>query len=63
MIGINQTPEEKKHQIIKVNSLAMREGEYFVDRVAVITQCLALGRAYCDSRWEQDTIYTRDKED
>lgn len=50
MIGINQTPQERKMGIVRLRQLAIR-GEEVEYREAVCTQCLSLGRFVMDSRF------------
>lgn len=51
MMGLNQTPEEKKRGIMKLNWMAKREGFYDPNSFLWVAQCLSLNRAYCCSHW------------
>jgi hypothetical protein len=44
MIGINQTPAEKKLGVIRLNWLARRENEFSPDACCFVAQCLPLAR-------------------
>jgi hypothetical protein len=44
MLGINQTDEEKRRGLMRLNWLMLREGEFTVKRVVTVLQCLAIGR-------------------
>lgn len=47
MFGLNQTPEEKEMNIMRLNWIVLREGEAVKDRFLYVGQQLKLGRAYC----------------
>lgn len=42
VIGLNQTSEEKKHQLMRLNWIMLREGESHVNRCVTVAQCLPL---------------------
>jgi len=44
MIGLNQTPDEKKVGIMRINMIVQREGEFFSERTVKIAQDLRIGR-------------------
>lgn len=43
MIGINQTEEEKKREIIRFNWIKVRDARYYESRCLAVAGCLALG--------------------
>lgn len=43
MIGINQTEEEKKQQIMRFNWIKVRDGKYFESKCVAVAGCLELG--------------------
>lgn len=43
MIGLNQTEEEKKHEIMRFNWIKIRDGKYSESRCLAVAGCLALG--------------------
>jgi hypothetical protein len=47
MIGLNQTPEEKEAQIMRLNWILLREAPFSANRCLLVGQCLPLGRAFC----------------
>jgi hypothetical protein len=49
MVGLNQTRDEKDHQIMRLNWIVRRESGGSADRILKVGQCLTLGRAYCCS--------------
>jgi hypothetical protein len=44
MVGLNQTPDEKKSGIMRINMVVQREGEFFSERTVKIAQDLWVGR-------------------
>jgi hypothetical protein len=44
MLGLNQTPEEKKINIMRLNWLHLRESDYNSDQCLYVASCPALGR-------------------
>lgn len=42
MLALNQTEEEKENGVIRVNVLALREGEYYESRCVHLAGCLAI---------------------
>ena len=51
MVGLNQTPEEKKAQVMRLGWLALREGEFNCARQVLCYQCLRLGTPYLGGVW------------
>lgn len=49
MLGLNQTPADKRSGIIKINNLATRDSDFDVQKQVVVLQCLALGKPYTAS--------------
>jgi hypothetical protein len=49
MIGISQTPEQKRDGIIQVNVTESREGKFYIDRTCHVLQDLSSGQAHLDS--------------
>ncbi len=50
MLGLNQTPAEKKVGVMRLNWILLREADFNVQRCLCVGQCLALGRAFCCGR-------------
>lgn len=48
-IGLNQTPDEKRRGIMRLNWIVLREGEFFSEREVVVLQCLQVGCPIIDS--------------
>ena len=46
MIGINQTTEEKENQLMRLNFIGVREGEYLETKCVHIVGCLRIGRPW-----------------
>ena len=46
MYGLNQTPEEKKTDIMRVNPIVMREDAFDVGSAATVLQCLRRGQPH-----------------
>jgi replicative DNA helicase len=55
MIALNQEPEERERGIIRWNKVLEREGQVFLDQVAVL-HCRDIGREYLDSRKRSEVI-------
>lgn len=58
MYGMNQTDEEKKFGIQKINTVIARDGEYTTGMVCYVLQCLRCGQPVVDSlipalRWRE----------
>lgn len=53
MIGLNQTPEEKRAKIMRVSQLLNREDDFDSYRNAVVLQCLQMSRPLLHSYWVQ----------
>lgn len=51
MLGINQTPEEKAMQGMRLNWIAVRESDFNQSRPLYVGTCLALGRAICCAKF------------
>lgn len=49
MIGLNQTPEEKKRGLMRLNFIMKREEEFSEDQCLHVGQCLKLGLPFCCS--------------
>lgn len=49
MLGLNQTPEEKMLNIMRLNWIVLREAPFSVDKCLYVGQCLNLARAFCCS--------------
>jgi hypothetical protein len=47
MIGLNQTPQEKRDGIMRLNWVVLREYEFDTDRCLFVAQCLPLARPFC----------------
>lgn len=47
MLGLNQTPDEKLQNIMRLNWVVLREGEYSPNSTVAIGTCFPLGRFYC----------------
>jgi hypothetical protein len=56
MIALNQSEDDKKDQIIKLNVIYERNEEDFSFIQVAVLQCLAIGKVYLDS-------FKEDKED
>ena len=46
MLGLNQTTEEKEQNLMRLNWIVLREGEFSVSKCLYVGQCLALGKAF-----------------
>ena len=44
MIGLNQTPDEKKVGLMRINMIVQREGEFFSEHTVKVAQDLRIGR-------------------
>lgn len=44
MFGLNQTPNEKRQGIMRINTIVLREGEFNVEDEVQVAQCLQLGK-------------------
>lgn len=51
MIGLNQTPEEKRAKIMRVSQLVHREDDFDIHRNVVVLQCLEMSRPLLGSYW------------
>ena len=51
MLGLNQTDEDKRRGIMRINWLVLREGEYKVTHMVKILQCLQIGKPMIASYW------------
>ena len=51
MIGLNQTPEEKKSKLMRVSNLIVREDDFDSRRNVVCLQCLEMSRPLLGSFW------------
>jgi len=49
MYGMNQTPEEKKLGILRLNELVVRESDFDITRQVKVLQCLQRGRPFIGS--------------
>lgn len=49
MYGMNQTPEEKKLGILRLNELVVRESDFDITRQVKVLQCLSRGRPFIGS--------------
>ena len=63
MIGLNQTPAEKKLGVMRMVTLVNRHDEFNSRREVVVLQQLAIGKPYIDSRWKDQVEYGEEKED
>jgi hypothetical protein len=52
MFGLNQTPEEKDMQGMRLNQIVVRESPYSITRPLYVGTCYALGRALCVAKFE-----------
>jgi len=43
MIGINQTEEEKKQEVMRFNWIKVRDGKYFESKCVAVAGCLSVG--------------------
>lgn len=51
MLGLNQSDEEKKDGIMRLNWIVKRESAFSTPRCLYVAQCLPLGRAICCARY------------
>jgi hypothetical protein len=51
MMGINQTNEEKKQGVQRLNWIVLRESEYQVDRCLWVANCWPLAQAFVKGTW------------
>lgn len=51
MLGLNQTPEEKRAGLMRVNQLVVREDESDIRENVVCLQCLSMSRPLLGSYW------------
>lgn len=51
MLGLNQTTEEKRMQIMRLNWLNLRESDFSTDDCLYVAQCIPLGMAFVKSVW------------
>lgn len=51
MIGLNQTPDEKEDQVMRLNWILRRDGNYNESKTVVVANCLALGNPCVRSCW------------
>lgn len=49
MYALNQTPEEKKHGIMRISNILVREDDFDIRRNATVLQCISIGRPYLAS--------------
>ena len=49
VLGLNQTPDEKIQQVMRLNWIVLREAEFASQRCLYVGQCFALARAVCCS--------------
>lgn len=49
MLGMNQTDEEKKANLMKLNTIVARDSDYITSRPCYILQCLRIGQPVIDS--------------
>lgn len=49
MYALNQTPEEKRKQILRIGELVVRENDFDMHRQVTVTQCLSISKPYVDS--------------
>lgn len=58
MLALNQTPEEKRQQIMRVSNIAIRDDDFDVDANVAVLQCLAAGKpvVHCFP-WVEDTSW------
>lgn len=69
MYGLNQTGEEKKHGINKINALIARDGDFYSSEACFILQCLRCGLPVIDSLvprlrgWKESKKAEKAKED
>lgn len=47
MFGLNQTQEEKRRGIMRLNWIVLRESDFSNDVCLTVGQCFTLGRAFC----------------
>jgi hypothetical protein len=59
MIGVSQTPDQKRDGIIQVNITESRQDEFFIDRNCYILQDLNSGQAYLDSYCKDLHLFRR----
>jgi archaellum biogenesis ATPase FlaH len=56
MIGLNQTEDEKREGIMRMNIVAHRHRLFYVRRQVIVEQDLAVGNPFVSARWqEQET--------
>ena len=60
MVSLNQTKQQKQDGILRLKQLAVREGEQEF-REAVCLQCLSLGRMVMDSKFGNEVILKKEK--
>ena len=51
MFGLNQTPDEKRQNLMRVGPIVIREGEFNSLNTVTVLQCLDIGRPYIGSYW------------
>lgn len=56
MLGLNQTPEEKRDGVMRINQVVVREGEYDIEQTVTVLMCLKIGRPYLDSYWSPRSV-------
>lgn len=63
MFGLNQTPQEKRDGLMRVNEIVVREGDFDGSRAATILQQLRIGRPVLGSYWDIRAPDEEQKED
>jgi len=53
LFGLNQTPEEKDHGIMRVSVIAHRHEEFSFKGEVMVLQSLALGQPFLDAEWSR----------
>jgi len=54
MVGLNQTEEEKRAGLMRLNWVMLREGDFSVSRTVTVLQSLQMGRPLLASYWTED---------
>lgn len=59
MWALNQDERDREMMVMRVSVLGARFEDYRVDNQVVVTQNLAIGKPYLDSRWKKEVIHYR----
>jgi hypothetical protein len=61
MWALNQNEKDRELGVMRASVLASRFDDFYLGREAIITQNLAIGKPFLDSRWKSDVLNYRKK--